>query len=83
MIIKEFFMTRPDGVDLYRSYSDQGVRIRCDQTGAVYDEAVNVFDSGHTYTEMDEPIAELTDSEALDIIMGRDANEQQDSNEIA
>lgn len=44
MIIREFYMTRDDGVKLYRTYSDQGFRIQ-QETGAVYDEAIDVEDS--------------------------------------
>lgn len=73
MIKTEFYKTREDGVDLYRTFSDENLRIRCDQDNAVYDEAVNVQNSGYTFTETDEPIIseEISDSEALSIIMGR------------
>ena len=72
MIKTEFYKTREDGVDLYRTYSDQNVRIRCEQTGGIYDEAVNVQDSGHTYTETAAPVHnEINDSEALNVLLGR------------
>lgn len=72
MIRTDFYMTRPDGVNLYRTYSDANLRIR-QETGIVYDEAVDVENSGHTYTETDEPVIgeELTDTAALNVIMGR------------
>lgn len=64
-----------DGVKLFRTYSDAGMYIRQEQTGAVYAEAVDVEDSGMTYAETDTPIEdEIEDGEALNIIMGRDAD---------
>lgn len=61
--------------DLIKTYSDTGMMIRQEQTGAVYGEAVDVENSGFTYVETDVPIEsdEITDSEALDILLGRDA----------
>ena len=56
MIHTEHYMTRPDGVNLYRTYSDDGHRIVQTDTGAVYDEAVDVENSGHIYAESDEMI---------------------------
>lgn len=79
MIITEFFTIREDGVNLYRTYSDAGMYIRQEQTGAEYSEAIDVEDSGYTYTETDRPVEDdLTDSEALSIIMGRDSDEPAD-----
>lgn len=75
MIIREFYETRPDGVKLYKTYSDQGMKIR-QETGAEYDEAIDVENTTHTYEETDTPIVqeELTDTQALNIIMGRGMN---------
>lgn len=56
MIIKSLYMTRPDGVNLYISYSDANLKIRQDQTGAVYDAAVDVETAPYTYTETNEPV---------------------------
>lgn len=76
MIIRDFYMTRDDGVKLYRTYSDQGLRIR-QETGAVYDEAIDVEDTTHTYTETNEPVetSDISDTEALNILLGRDMDE--------
>lgn len=64
-----------DGREFVRTYSDSGLRIM-QETGAAYDEAVDVADSGHTYTETNEQIQdEITDSEALNILLGRGADE--------
>ena len=75
MIINEFFYEREDGVKLYRTYSDAGMMIRQEQTGAVYSEAIDVDYAGYTYTETDIPIdadEESSDSEILDILLGRE-----------
>jgi hypothetical protein len=75
MIINEFYREREDGVRLYRTYSNAGMMIRQEQTGAVYSEAVDVENSGYTYVETDTPIEseDITDNEALNILLGRDA----------
>lgn len=66
-----------DGREFVRTWSDNGLRI-VQETGAVYDEAVDVAGSGHSYTETDEATTdEITDTEALNILLGRGANEIQ------
>ena len=75
MIITIYYKTRRDGVRLFRTYSDGG-RYVVREDGTVYAEAVDVENSGHTYTEGDLlPDEELTAEEALAIITGGDANE--------
>ena len=56
MIIKEFFRTREDGVNLYRTYSDADMKIRKVGTDEVYDEAIDVEGAPYTYEETDIPI---------------------------
>ena len=56
MIVTEIFTIRSDGVELYRTYSDQGYRILQNDTGIVYDEAIDVKNSGHIYSETDEKV---------------------------
>ena len=56
MIIKEFFETRNDGVNLYRTYSDQGFMIRQIETGAIYSEAIDIEGAPYTYEETGELI---------------------------
>lgn len=56
MIQTEFFRTREDGVNLYRTYSDEDYKIRQIETGAIYEEAIDVENSGFTYEETDEKI---------------------------
>lgn len=56
MIIKEFYTTREDGVNLYRTYSDENYKIKQVQTGAIYDEAIDIENAKYTYIEIDEKI---------------------------
>lgn len=80
MIVRKFYLIRPDGVNLYISYSDANLKIRQDQTGAVYDAAIDVETAPYTYTETSEPVGEPIDPEyhepdipaqdALDAIFG-------------
>lgn len=69
MIVKEEYKTRADGVKLFRTYSDEGKLIIQDQTGFVFNEAIDVENAPCTYTESDEDI-ELTAEEALAVILG-------------
>lgn len=63
MIIKEFYKTRNDGVNLYRNYSNENFRILQEQTGEIYDEAIDVEDAPYTYVETDVKIE--TDEEII------------------
>lgn len=56
MIVREFYRQREDGVNLYRTYSDENYRIRQIETGAIYDEAIDVENATYTYEETDEKI---------------------------
>lgn len=56
MIIREFYRTRNDGVELYKTYSDQNVMIRKVGTEEVYDEAIDVASATYTYEETNIPI---------------------------
>ncbi len=56
MIVTEYYMTRTDGVRLFRTYSDKGMVMIQNETGIKYAEAIDVENSGYTYTETDEPI---------------------------
>lgn len=63
MVIKEFYKTREDGVNLYRSYSDAGFTlIRND--GVEYTEAIDVETAPYTYVESENLIEEESDEEA-------------------
>ena len=56
MIIREFYMTRTDGVNLYKTYSDKGVYIIKQGTDEKYDEAIDVENTNYTYEETEEII---------------------------
>lgn len=56
MIIKEFYRQRKDGVNLYRTFSDKNVFIKQNETGAEYEEAIDVENAPYTYSETDKPI---------------------------
>lgn len=48
MIQKELYMTRSDGVKLYRTYSDSGKGLLQIETGAIYSEAIDVENTAYT-----------------------------------
>ena len=56
MIIREFYITRKDGVNLYKTYSDKGVYIIKQGTDEEYDIAIDVENSNYTYEETEEII---------------------------
>lgn len=85
-----YYMTRSDGVELYRfavpntktgnEWDKPQFKIRQDQTGTLYDEAIDVENAPYTYTETDipaegepTPIGEVTEqkAEAYDYLTGR------------
>ena len=66
MIQREFYTQRKDDVKLYRTYSDAGMMIRQNETGAEYAEAVDVENAPYTYTETDEPVAEPEERSAYE-----------------
>lgn len=51
MIVKEFYRTRKDGVNLYRTYSDADMKIQKVGTDEIYDEAIDVEGAPFTYEE--------------------------------
>lgn len=53
MIVKEVFKSDCSTADLFRTYSDKGMRIRQIETGIIYDEAVDISESLYTYEETD------------------------------
>ena len=60
-----------------RHYSSIGMRIRQIETGAIYDDAIDVLPCRFTYEETDIPAEEdeLSSQEALDILLGDDADD--------
>ena len=58
MIKRELYMTRNDGVKLYRTYSDENYAILQVETNRLYQEAVDVENANYTYIETEEKIEE-------------------------
>ncbi|MBQ3264946.1 MAG: hypothetical protein IJH07_04125 [Ruminococcus sp.] len=81
MIQTEFFMTRSDGVNLYRTHSDAERLIQKDGTDELYTEAIDVENSGYTYSETDVSIEddrEPTVEDTLEMLseLGVDTDDQ-------
>lgn len=70
MIKTEFYLTRGDGVKLYRTYSTSGKMIERD--GVLYSEAIDPEGTNRIYTESDVTNEgdEVSAEEALAIITG-------------
>lgn len=73
-IVREFYKTRNDGVNLYKTYSNEGYKIHKLNTDEIYDEAIDVENAPFEYEETTEKIEELTEIEekakAYDILTG-------------
>lgn len=68
-IVKEFYKTREDGVDLYITYSNTGYKIKKIGTDEVYDEAIDVEDASYEYEETTETLNEdATEQDYLDAL---------------
>lgn len=53
MIAKEFFTTREDGINLYRTYSTENFYIKQIETGLEYSESIDIENASYTYEETD------------------------------
>lgn len=51
-IKKEFVAETAEGVKLYRTFSDEKRKILQNETGLIYDDAVDVENAEFTYTEI-------------------------------
>lgn len=56
MIVREFYKTRKDGVNLYITYSNAGFYIIQNETGIMYSEAIDIENAPYTYSETNEKI---------------------------
>lgn len=56
MIVKEFYRTRYDGVNLYKTYSDEGFKIQKVGTDEIYTTAIDVENAPYGYVETNELI---------------------------
>lgn len=63
MIIKEEIGINSIGKKLYRNYSDKGLYIKQEQTGNIYDEAIDIENAPYTYVETTELIENASNSE--------------------
>lgn len=59
MIKKEFLRTRKDGVKLYKTYSDKGMKVQKLGTEEVYDEAIDVETAPFVYAETEIEIEKM------------------------
>lgn len=75
-LVKEYYKTRKDGINLYRTYSDEGFKIHKLNTNEYYDEAIDVENAPYEYEETYEKINQEEMSEieqkaqAYDILVG-------------
>ena len=56
MIVREFYQTRQDGVNLFRNYSDENKYIKKVGTNEEYSEAIDIEGAPYTYEETDKEI---------------------------
>lgn len=62
-IVREYYLTRKDGVKLYKTYSDKDKVIRKVGTNEEYDLAIDVENSAFVYEETDKDIEKIGDNE--------------------
>lgn len=55
-IKRDFYVELADGTKLYRTYSDAGKQIIQNETGVLFDDAVDVEGATYTYSETDTDI---------------------------
>lgn len=58
-IVREYYLTRKDGVKLYKTYSDKDKVIRKVGTNEEYDLAIDVENAQFEYEETDKDIPKL------------------------
>ena len=59
MIVREYLMTRKEGVKLYKTYSDQNKYIRKVGTEEEYDIAIDIENAPYTYEETEKEIESI------------------------
>ena len=60
MIVREFYTSRKDGVNLFKTFSNENFYIRQIETGIKYSEAIDVEGAPYTYEETNELIESLS-----------------------
>lgn len=63
MIVREFYQTRMDGVNLYRTYSNANKYIQKIGTTEIYSEAIDIESAPYTYEETDKEIEPLIEED--------------------
>ena len=63
MIVKEFYATRKDGVNLEKTFSDEGSMIQKVGTQEIYSEAIDIENAGFKYEETKIKIEEVENYE--------------------
>lgn len=53
-IVTEFYRKREDNINLYRTYSNEGFLIKKVGTDEIYEEAIDIENSGFSYEETEE-----------------------------
>lgn len=61
MIVREFYSTRKDGVNLYRTYSDANKYIKKVGTNEEYSEAIDIEGAPYKYVETNKEIEQYED----------------------
>lgn len=69
MIKHEFYCRRKDGIELYKTFSDEDYYICQEDTGNIYEAAIDLSDTTHTYIETEDKIPRK-DDEPENIING-------------
>lgn len=62
MIIRDFYRVREDGVNLYRTYSNENKYIRNISTGNEYTEVINIENAPYQYEETEREIEKFEES---------------------
>ena len=55
-LVRELYITRKDGVRLFKTYSNENKYIKQLPTGIIYSEAIDVETAPYTYEETNEKI---------------------------
>lgn len=79
MIKKDYYSTRDDGVNLFRTFSTAGKLIMQVETGIIYEEAIDIEGKGFTYEETDTYIDVYADEDSEMTDQTEDSHEE-DSN---
>lgn len=61
MIVREFYRQRMDGVNLFRTYSDENKYIKKIGTNEEYSEAIDIEGAPYEYEETDKEIEQLNE----------------------